>query len=112
LFAPDVYAERPALVEEARSMCGRTDPRGAAAVMRGMALRVSANDLLAEIVVPTLVVAGVRDELIPIGTQRAMAAAIPGAVIEEIDAGHMATLEAPRAVSAALERLVTAAESG
>jgi pimeloyl-ACP methyl ester carboxylesterase len=112
LFAAEVYAERPTLVEDVRSMCGRTDPRGAAAVMRGMALRVAADDLLAEIAVPAVVVAGVRDGLIPIETQRALAAAIPGAVIEEIDAGHMATLEAPRAVTAALERLVTAAERG
>jgi len=110
LFAADVYAERPALVEQVRSMCARTDPRGAAAVMRGMALRVAAVDLLAEIAVPAVVVAGVNDALIPIDVQRAMAAAIPGAVIEEIDAGHMATLEAPDAVSAALERLVAAAQ--
>jgi 3-oxoadipate enol-lactonase len=106
LFAPEAYAARPALVEEARALCARTDPRGAAAVLRGMALRVSADDLLGEIAVPVRIVAGKHDALIPLEVQRAMATAIPGAVIDEVDAGHMAPLEAPDAVSSALEQLL------
>jgi 3-oxoadipate enol-lactonase len=108
LFAPETYAEHPGVVEGARRICARTDPLGAAAVLRGMAQRVSADDLLTEIEVPVRVVAARRDALIPVDVQHAMAAAIPGAVVDDVDCGHMAPLERPDAVSAALARLIDA----
>jgi pimeloyl-ACP methyl ester carboxylesterase len=73
-----------------------------------MAQRISAVDLLSEIEVPVRVVAARRDALIPVDVQRAMAAEIPGAIVDEVDCGHMAPLERPDAVSAALARLIDA----
>ena len=59
----------------------------------------SASDLLPEVAVPTLVVAGERDGFTPPELSRAMAAAIPGAELCEIDGGsHTAPLERPEEV--------------
>jgi pimeloyl-ACP methyl ester carboxylesterase len=105
LFAPAAYGSSDA-PERVAAMCAATDPRGAAAVLRGMGLRSSSEDILGEIDVPVRVVAGADDGLIPIAVQRSMAAAIPGAAFDVVAGGHMPMLEAPAALTAALERLV------
>ncbi len=59
----------------------------------------SAEDLLPEIDVPTLVVAGGRDGFTPPDRSRAMAGAIPGAELLEIpNASHTAPIERPHLV--------------
>jgi pimeloyl-ACP methyl ester carboxylesterase len=59
----------------------------------------SADDLLPEISVPTLVVAGSRDGFTPPDRSRAMAEAIPGAELLEIEGGsHTAPIERPHLV--------------
>lgn len=57
---------------------------------------------LAKLSVPTLVVAGKRDQMTPLKAGQALAARIPGAKLVTIDAGHAMTVEAPRAVLASL----------
>jgi pimeloyl-ACP methyl ester carboxylesterase len=59
----------------------------------------SADDLLPEVAVPTLVVAGGRDGFTPPDRSRAMAEAIPGAELLEIpNASHTAPIERPHLV--------------
>jgi pimeloyl-ACP methyl ester carboxylesterase len=59
----------------------------------------SADDLLPDVAVPTLVVAGARDGFTPAERSRAMAAAIPGAELLEIENGsHTAPIERPHLV--------------
>jgi 3-oxoadipate enol-lactonase/4-carboxymuconolactone decarboxylase len=106
MFAPESVRERPDLLEGARAMIGRYDPRGAAAVLRGMALRVDSADLLGEISVPARVIAGARDRLVPVHEMQAVAAAIPAAGFDVLDCGHVPALEAPVALSAVLEQLL------
>ncbi len=54
----------------------------------------SAEDLLAHVHVPVLVVAGAKDSFTPAAVSRAMAEAIPGAELELIPSGtHLAPLE-------------------
>jgi pimeloyl-ACP methyl ester carboxylesterase len=54
--------------------------------------------------IPTLVVAGAQDRLIPVAATRAIAAAVPGAqYIEVPDSGHMIAVEQPAALAAALD---------
>ncbi len=61
--------------------------------------RHSAEDMLADIDVPTLVVAGARDGFTPPSRSRDMAAAIPGATYLEVpDGSHTAPLERPQLV--------------
>jgi len=63
----------------------------------------SAVDLLPEVAVPTLVVAGERDGFTPPELSRAMAEAIPGAELLVVEAGsHTAPLERPDQLDRAL----------
>jgi len=67
--------------------------------MLSSAGRHSADDLLSEITVPTLIVAGGRDGFTPPERSRAMAEAIPGAELMEIpNASHTAPIERPHLV--------------
>jgi pimeloyl-ACP methyl ester carboxylesterase len=75
----------------------------------------SATDLLPNIAVPTLIVAGDRDGFTPAHLSEAMAAAIPGSELVVIEGGtHTAPLERPELVDQAvtdfLERRVTTRE--
>ena len=65
--------------------------------------REDSRPLLASIKIPTLVVIGKDDALIPPDDGREIANGIPGAKLEEIEnAGHMCMTERPEAVTAAL----------
>ena len=67
--------------------------------MLSAAAQHSADDLLPEVKVPTLVVAGARDGFTPPERSHAMASAIPGAELLEIpNASHTAPIERPNLV--------------
>jgi pimeloyl-ACP methyl ester carboxylesterase len=67
--------------------------------------REDSRPLLTSIKIPTLVVVGKDDTLIPPDDGREIANGIPGAKLEEIEnAGHMCMTERPEAVTAALAR--------
>ncbi|GAC1584192.1 MAG: alpha/beta fold hydrolase [Candidatus Elarobacter sp.] len=105
-FAPQVYGERPDLVERARAVMVRQNPRGCAQLVRGMKERVAGDDLLADIRVPALIVAGADDVYIAPHTLRATAAAIAGARLEVFEGvGHAPMLEAPQRTADALADL-------
>jgi pimeloyl-ACP methyl ester carboxylesterase len=59
--------------------------------------------------IPTLILAGKRDQMTPMKTGRALAAEIPGAKFELLDAGHSMMSEAPRATLEALRRFLSEA---
>jgi 3-oxoadipate enol-lactonase len=105
-FAPDVYRDHPELVERIRAIVERTDPRGAAAMLRGMAQRVDSSDLFEELHLPVGVVAGARDALIDLSAARAIADRVASAELDVLDCGHVPLYEAPDALSASLERLL------
>ena len=63
-------------------------------------------EALKELRVPTLVVAGKRDQMTPFKVGRAMAEAIPGAKLVALDAGHSMMSEAPREVLVALRDFI------
>lgn len=76
-------------------------------------LSLGAHDKLSALAalgdVPTLVVAGERDRLLPVKHSRAIAQAVPHARLVEVrDAGHCPMLEQPEVVNAALFELVDA----
>jgi len=75
--------------------------------MLGEAGLHSADDLLSEVAVPTLVVAGERDGFTPPELSRKMAEAIPGSSLLEIESGsHTAPIERPDLVGAAVQDLL------
>lgn len=92
----------PAIREAVRRQLLTMDPAGycgCAAAIRDMKL----IERLPQIACPTLVVTGARDTSTPYeGHGEHLVAAIPGARHLELDAGHLAPLEAPETLAAAL----------
>ena len=96
LLAPRTLAEKPEVVARVREMILRSDPRGAAAAQRGMAMRRNYSDDLPNIDVPTLVVVGREDPIRPVADAEFMHNGIRHSRLEVIeDAAHMTNLEQP-----------------
>jgi len=107
IFAAQTYANDQALIEHVRAQAERVTPRGAAALIRGMALRGAADDIAADLRMPVLVVAGAGDQFIPEAEAHATAAAFANARLEICPAsGHLPPLEEPERVSTLLGELV------
>ena len=102
-FAPHVYRENAALVERARALMARQNPRGCAQLIRGMKERVPGDDLLGDIGVPSLVVAGEEDTYLKPETLRATASHIANAAFASLPrVGHLPMWEAPEATGEAI----------
>lgn len=102
-FSADTARTRADLVERVRELAEQISPSGAAALLRGMALRSSAEDIAPDLEVPALVVAGGSDAVVTVEEARTIAGAFPNgrlAVCE--DSGHLPMLEEPAALTAAL----------
>lgn len=92
-----------ALVETLKAMAQTVGRDGFVRQQRAILGRPDSTGLLPSVGVPTAVICGRDDLLTPIAQSRAMAAAIPGAVLTEIEqCGHVAPLERPEAVTRAL----------
>jgi pimeloyl-ACP methyl ester carboxylesterase len=103
MLAPTTAASRPDLVEHVRKGMLATSVNGLVGSLRGMASRPSSLESLPKINVPTLVIAGEGDLIVPQPESETMASAIPSAQLVVIpQAGHLASLENPAAVNAAL----------
>lgn len=111
LFAAKSLQSRPDLVAELRRVVEQTSTAAIAAAQRGMAARPDMTELLTDIRVPTLLLAGSDDAISPVAEMRSMSAAINGALFVEIPhAGHMTTMENPAAVNAAFMEFLVAIE--
>lgn len=107
LFAEQTHIEQPDVVEQTRATILATRPAGIAAAARGMAERGDVRPWLKEIAVPTLALVGEHDVISTADEMRGIAASIPGARLEVIaQAGHMAPLEQPSAVNAAIRQFM------
>jgi pimeloyl-ACP methyl ester carboxylesterase len=96
LLSPATLSGQPTVVEHVRTMILGNQPEGVIRSLRAMRDRADSTALLAEIDVPTLVVAGADDAVVPEGTSRGMAASIRGARFERMaGVGHVPPLEAP-----------------
>jgi 3-oxoadipate enol-lactonase len=96
--------------ERARECLAQTDPHGAAAMLRGIAMRATSEDLYDEIDLPVRVVAGAGDP--EVGASREIAGGISTARLDLLDCGTLPIWEAPDAVTASLEELLRAREAG
>jgi pimeloyl-ACP methyl ester carboxylesterase len=103
MLAAATTASHPDLVAQVRQIMLATSINGLAGSLRGMAARPGSLDLLPKIAVPTLVIAGAGDLIIPTQEAETMAQAIPNAQLHLIsNAGHLASLENPAEVNAGL----------
>ena len=79
---------------------------------RALMARPDQTETLRALRMPALVLCGRHDALCPLHRHEAMAEAIPGARLEVVEeAGHLPTLEAPHAVTAALKGWLAAREA-
>lgn len=91
------------LVGSILRMIERRTPQQFAAQIRALLARPDATALLPMISCPALVLCGQNDAWAPLSTHRVMAQLIPHSTLVTVpDCGHMATMERPDAVSAAL----------
>lgn len=107
LFAPDSAIRERTWVTQTRDVMLRTPPAGIAAALLGMAERPDVTPQLSQFDVPALVVCGQYDAISPSAEMREVAAKLPSARYVEIArAGHMAPLEQPAAVNAAIREFI------
>jgi pimeloyl-ACP methyl ester carboxylesterase len=100
LLAPANLSALPDVVDRVRTMIAGNPPAGVIGALQAMKEREDATAVLDTIDVPTLVIAGREDQLIPNGESRLMADRIPGAHLTLIaGAGHLAPMEQPTATS-------------
>lgn len=103
LLAPATHERKPEVVARVREMILKTKPEGAAAALRGMAVRRDQTEFLPEIKVPVLILVGSEDAITPPADSRAMHGRIEGSRLEIIEgAGHVSNLERPEEFNRAL----------
>lgn len=94
-----------AVAARLRTMAEDTPVEAFVSCLRGMAARPDRTGSLAGITVPTLVISGQNDGLIPPAVSQEMAEAIPGAEFVTIPgAGHLSPMEKPEAFAEALRK--------
>ncbi len=105
LFGPSATSDCMQAVERVMQT---TAPASLAAALLGMSQRTDFTDRLPEITIPTLLLGGKYDAITPPSEMSQVAAAMPKAAFLEIDgAGHMAPLEQPEPVNAAIQHFIS-----
>ncbi|MFD8702908.1 alpha/beta fold hydrolase [Kitasatospora sp. NPDC059648] len=101
------------LVERVQAMVAAAPPAAVAWAQRAMAARPDSLDVLAGLRVPTAVVAGALDALVPLEEAERMARAAPGAELTVVPGvGHLSALESPGAFDTAVRRLLSRVAAG
>lgn len=103
LFGPEITPEHPAY-GQVFAMMRATSVEGIRGALFAMARRFNMIPRLPAIGVPTLVLAGEKDSIIPLERAEMMAANLATGLLVKLPCGHMPMLEAPEATSQALER--------
>ena len=94
LLTPETVSKRPEIVKRVRDMMLKTKSDGAAAALRGMAVRDDQTSLLSKITVPTLIIVGSEDAITPVADSEKMNQAIAGSRLVVLEnAGHVSNLE-------------------
>ena len=94
IMAPRTYLERPELVTRVRDIMSHTSARGMISALLGMKTRSDSTPTLGQINVPTLIIHGAEDQIIPLSDSETMQRKIPDSQLDIIpDAGHLPNLE-------------------
>jgi 3-oxoadipate enol-lactonase len=108
-LAPKLFAENvnPAVVQRARTIALEQPLTGLVATQETIRDRPDSRSTLSTIDVPVLVLVGEDDRLTPPADSEAMVAALPDARFSRIAAaGHLAPLEQPEAMAAAVREFL------
>jgi pimeloyl-ACP methyl ester carboxylesterase len=97
LMAPATYQEKPELVRAVDRILSSTSVKGMLSALQGMKARPDSKETLRQIIVPTLIIHGLDDQIITMDESRTMHTAIQNSRLEIIpNAGHLPTLEQPK----------------
>jgi pimeloyl-ACP methyl ester carboxylesterase len=100
LIGESTRRDHPGLAARARGMMAKSSAQGIAAVQRGMAARADSTPSLKTINVPTLILGGSEDTLIPMSEVEAMHLQIAGSEFTLLPrAGHYAPYEVHQAAA-------------
>lgn len=92
-----------ALIQRLANMAATVGPDAFVAHLTAIKARRDSGDLLPGVAVPTLIASGKEDRIVPPLEQEAMALAVPGAALRLFDdCGHMAPVEQPSGLAAAI----------
>jgi len=98
---------QPELVQPLREVIMRCHKQGVIGALKGMAERPNAQEWLSTITVPSVVIAGSEDAIIPPDRPRLMTQLLGRAWLVEVDkAAHLPMMEQPAVVASALMQLI------
>ena len=107
MFGRTTRREQPGLCEAYRQRFMAVGVPSILTVSRAISARDDLVPRLGEINCPTLVVVGEEDAALPVALSRRLAAGIRGAELVVVPrAGHLSALEAPEAVTRAIEGIL------
>jgi 3-oxoadipate enol-lactonase len=107
MLGPQTYHRQPGLVEKVNGILESASLEGILGALEGMKERPDSTVLLSEIRLPTLILHGADDQLIPVKEAHAMKEAIYEAQLEVLPgAGHLLNLEQPEAFNNAVRRFL------
>ena len=108
LIGATTRATNPSIEANVRRLIKQQSPVAVRGAIHRMMHRTDSTQLLAKVSVPSLVITGAEDEMIPVDESRLMAAAIAGATLVVIPgAGHLANMEQPDAFNNALSTFLS-----
>lgn len=96
LLSPKTRDERPEIVQQARDIMEQTSVEGIVGASLGMKDRPDSSETLDKIMLPTLIIHGADDRVVPLSRAEEMHKRIVKSRLEVIsDAGHLVNLEQP-----------------
>ncbi len=112
IMAPQTYREKPELVSQVAGIMEKTSTSGMVSALKAMKTRPDSTPTLAQIKVPTLIIHGADDQIIPLSDSEAMHTAISDSRLEVIpDAGHLLNLEQAQLFNQSMEIFLTKLEN-
>lgn len=107
MMSPKTYKSNPDLVKQVESIMTSTSVPGIIGALESMKTRPDSTPYLGEITVPTLIIHGEDDQLIPFQEAQSMHAAIADSTIYLMSsAGHLPNLEQPEWFNQAVEDFI------
>lgn len=108
LLGKTTHETNPEIEATVRRLIKQQSPVAVRSAIHRMMHRPDSTALLPQVTVPTLIITGEEDDLIPVSESRAMAAAVKGSQLVVIPhAGHLSNLEQPDAFNTALNAFLT-----
>ncbi len=107
IFAPAFTQSHPREVAQTRSVIGGQRPESVALMLDAVRLRPDMAAHIKDFSVPSLIIVGDEDTIVPVAAMQAFDDAMPDSVLEIIEGvGHMTPVEAPEKVSSLLDQLM------